>query len=68
MRVLQKTLFISGIAEMIWWTSPSLRWGDASREFDKLLTNKVVFSVMSIILLLITGFIVERLTSARTKL
>jgi hypothetical protein len=62
------TLITTGIAEMVWWTSPSFRWGGASREFDKLLTNKIAFSLMSIILLLITGHIVERLNALRVKL
>lgn len=61
-------IITAGIAEMIWWTCPSFRWNEASREFDKLLTNKIVFSVMSIVLLLITSYLVERLTSGRTSL
>ena len=62
------TLITTGIAEMIWWTSPAFRWGGNSREFDKLLTNKIAFSLMSIVLLIITGHLVERLNSMRMKL
>ena len=62
------TLITTGLSEMIWWTSPSFRWGGGSREFDKLLTNKIFFSLASIILLLITGYIIERLNSLRVKL
>lgn len=62
------TLITTGIAEMIWWTSPSFRWGGASGEFDKLLTNKITFSLISIILLLTTGHLVERLNSLRMKI
>jgi hypothetical protein len=57
------TLMATGISEMIWWTSPSFRWGGGSEEFDKLLTNKIAFSLASVILLLITGYIVNRLNS-----
>jgi hypothetical protein len=62
------TVIITGISEMIWWTSPSFRWGGGSIEFDKLLTNKIAFSLTSIILLLITGHVVERLNFMRMKL
>jgi len=62
------TMIITGISEMIWWTSPSFRWGGSSIEFDKLLTNKIAFSLTSIILLLITGHVVERLNFMRMKL
>jgi hypothetical protein len=58
----------TGISEMIWWTSPSFRWGGGSKEFDKLLTNKIAFSLASIILLLITGHLVERMNSLKMKL
>jgi hypothetical protein len=62
------TVIITGISEMIWWTSPSFRWGGGSIEFDKLLTNKIAFSLASIILLLITGHVVERLNFMKMKL
>jgi hypothetical protein len=62
------TLIASGISEMTWWTSPSFRWAGGSREFDKLLTNKIVFSLASIILLLITGHLVKQMNSPRVKL
>jgi len=62
------TLITTGLSEMIWWTSPSFRWGGGSREFDKLLTNKIAFSLASIILLLIMGHLVERMNSLRVKI
>lgn len=58
----------AGIAEMIWWTSPSFNWGGASREFEKLLTNKIVFSVVSILLLLGTAYIVGRRNTLPDKI
>jgi len=61
------TLITAGISEMIWWTSPTFRWGGGSKEFDKLLTNKIAFSLASIVLLLITGYFVERMNSLRVK-
>jgi hypothetical protein len=62
------TVITVGIAEMIWWTSPSFRWRGETREFDKLLTNKIAFSLMSVIMLLITGYLVVQLASITTNL
>jgi hypothetical protein len=53
------TLAIAAFAEMIWATSPSFR-GTPQSEFARLLTNKIVFSLASLILLLITGYVVRR--------
>jgi len=61
------TLITTGISEMIWWTSPTFRWEGGSKEFDKLLTNKIAFSLATIVLLLITGYFVERINSLRVK-
>ncbi|NOX53934.1 MAG: hypothetical protein GXP27_05740 [Planctomycetes bacterium] len=44
-------MLITGFSEMIWWTSPP--WGGGSAvEFDRLLINKLFFSVASLGLLL----------------
>ena len=44
-------MLVPGFTEMIWWTSPSLGWGGARLEFDRLLSNKLVFSTASLLLL-----------------
>ncbi len=61
------TMITAGFAEMIWWTCPSFRGWGASREFDKLLTNKMAFSLTSIILLLIAGHLVSKIVDRKEK-
>jgi len=50
-RWLGLTLLIAAFAEFIYWTSPTFL-GANTREFDRLLGNKVAFSVVSLILLM----------------
>jgi hypothetical protein len=50
-RWLGLTFLIAAFSEFIYWTSPTFVGG--TREFDKLLGNKFVFSVMSLILLVV---------------
>ncbi len=58
------TLLIAGFSEMIWATSPSFRGGPET-EFDRLLTNKIIFSSISLVLLLVIGYAVRRLEIKR---
>jgi hypothetical protein len=44
------TLLIVGFSEIIYWTSPTFL-GAATQEFDRLLVNKLVLSVVSLVLL-----------------
>jgi hypothetical protein len=60
------TLLIAGFSEMIWATSPSFR-GTPQSEFDRLLTNKIVFSFISLLLLLVIGFAVRRIEIRRNR-
>lgn len=46
------TLIIVAFAEIIYWTSPTLL-GPTTREFDRLLANKFVFSLIALLLLLV---------------
>lgn len=46
-------LIISGSVEMIWWTCPSFRFAGSPLEFDRLLNNKLWFTVITIILLIV---------------
>lgn len=41
---------VSGIVEMIWWTSPSFRFAGSPIEFERLLMNKLVFTIITLIL------------------
>ena len=58
------TLLIAGFAEMIWATSPSFRGGPQT-EFDRLLTNKIIFSSISLVLLLAIGYASRRIEIKR---
>ena len=51
-RWLGLSLVIAGFSEIIYWTSPVF-FGPNTREFDRLLVNKLVLSVISIALLLL---------------
>jgi hypothetical protein len=44
------TLLIAGFSEIIYWTSPTFL-GAVTNEFDRLLVNKLVLSVVSLVLL-----------------
>ena len=50
-RWLGLTLLITGFSEIIYWTSPT--FFGPTREFDRLLGNKLVLSVISLVLLLV---------------
>ncbi|HEX4603351.1 MAG TPA: hypothetical protein VH724_05105 [Candidatus Angelobacter sp.] len=45
------TLLIAAFAEFIYWTSPTF-FGANTREFDRLLDNKLAFSIVSLALLI----------------
>jgi hypothetical protein len=51
---------IPGIVEMIWWTSPSFRFGGSPLEFDRLLNNKLGFTIVTIALLLAAWHLSQR--------
>ena len=51
---------IPGIVEMIWWTSPSFRFAGSPLEFDRLLNNKLSFTIITIVLLLATWYLSQR--------
>jgi hypothetical protein len=48
---------LSGVAEMIWWTSPSFQYLGADHEYERLLTNKLGFTMASLVLVLAAWFI-----------
>lgn len=51
-------LMIAGFSEMIYATCPSFR-GLSEKEFDRLLTNKAIYSFISLILLFVLAYIVR---------
>jgi len=50
-RWLGLTLVIAGFSEIIYWTSPTFLGVGSTHEFDRLLVNKFVFSVVSLVAL-----------------
>ncbi len=51
---------IPGIIEMIWWTSPSFRFAGSPIEFERLLMNKLVFTVITLVLVIAAWVTQER--------
>ncbi len=43
---------IPGIIEMIWWTSPSFRFAGSPIEFERLLMNKLAFTLITLVLVI----------------
>lgn len=54
------TLIIVGFAEKVYWTSPTFI-GSAGLEYDRLLTNKIIFSITTVILLLAVALLTNTL-------
>ena len=50
---------VPGIVEMIWWTSPSFRFAGSPLEFDRLLNNKLAFTVVTLIILIVAWYLSE---------
>ena len=55
------SLLIPGIVEMIWWTSPSFRFVGSPLEFDRLLNNKLMFTLATIAIILIWWNLTHRM-------
>jgi hypothetical protein len=51
---------VPGIVEMIWWTSPSFGFAGSPHEFDRLLMNKLLFTIVTLILVIATWSLHER--------
>ena len=51
---------VPGIVEMIWWTSPSFRFVGSPLEFDRLLNNKLGFTITTLVFVLTTWFFSRR--------
>ena len=59
------TLIIAGFSEMLWATSPSFRFAGPNTEFDRLLTSKIIFSLLSLALLLAMGYFIRAIDHGR---
>lgn len=49
-----------GILEMIWWTSPSFGMGTDAQDFTRLLDNKLILSVVTFLILMLSWSVNER--------
>jgi hypothetical protein len=57
------SVLITGFAEMVYWTSPSFFYG-AEFEYNNLLTNKIILSIATLVLLILGGFLTDTLKSS----
>ncbi|MFC1462996.1 hypothetical protein ACFLQU_05245 [Verrucomicrobiota bacterium] len=54
-----------GVLEMIWWTSPSFGMGTDAQDFTRLLDNKLILSVVTFLILMLSWSINERWRKTR---
>lgn len=54
------SLIISGLIEMIWWTCPSFRFAGSPMEFDRLLNNKLIFTLITLAILVCWWVLMNR--------
>jgi hypothetical protein len=57
-------VLITGFAEMVYWTSPSF-FNGAEFEYNNLLTNKIILSVLTLVLLIVGGHLTDTLKSSQ---
>jgi hypothetical protein len=57
------SLLIAGFSELIWWSSPSFSGGGANAEYELLLINKTVLSLIGLGLLYVAWYFRARLAS-----
>jgi hypothetical protein len=60
------TFLIAGFSEMLYWTSPSF-FSDSSIEFSILLVNKLIFSIFTLVLLIVVAYLTETLNDKKAK-
>lgn len=53
------SLIIPGIAEMIWWTSPSFGLAGSPHEFDRMLINKLVLTLITLVMVVVGWYLNE---------
>jgi hypothetical protein len=66
-RWLGLSFIIPGVVEMIWWTSPSLSSGGCPVEFDRLLINKIIFTLLTLALVIVAWFVDDKMENARSS-
>jgi hypothetical protein len=58
------SLVVPGILELMWWSAPSFTLGGAVREYDTLLMNKIILTVLALALVYALWFFAQRMRSA----
>ncbi len=58
-------LAISGVVEMIWWSSPSFRFAGSPLEFERLLFNKLVFTNITLVLVIAAWLVLSAVMRKR---
>jgi len=53
-------LVTPGFLELIWWSAPSFTMGGAVKEYDVLLLNKIIWSIVAFVLLYTLWWLAER--------
>ena len=54
------SLILPGFLELMWWSAPSFTLGGAVQEFETLLVNKIILTVISFVLLYTLWFVAQR--------
>lgn len=54
------SLILPGFLELMWWSAPSFTLGGAIREYDVLLVNKIVLTIVAFVLLYTLWLLAER--------
>ena len=54
------SLILPGLLELSWWSAPSFSLGGAVREYDILLMNKIILTLISFVLLYTLWFFAQR--------
>jgi hypothetical protein len=60
------TFIIAGFSEMLYWTSPSF-FSDSTIEFSVLLINKIIFSLVTLALLIVVAYLTDTLKDNNKK-
>jgi len=58
-RWLGLSLIVAGLTQMIWWVSPSFSFNEASAEYRRMLENKFVLSLATLVIVLCLWFLFE---------
>lgn len=60
------TVIIVGFTEQVYWTSPNFISGSGI-EYDRLLSNKLVFSIATLVLLIVVAFFTDTLKNKKEE-